>query len=78
MERGKIEKAIKRLMHGDEGTEIRQRMKAMKHEASCCIRSDGSSSINIDKLINSISSFLTSKYIYACLGPFFVVLPLFY
>jgi UDP-glucosyltransferase BX8/BX9 len=56
LERGKIEKVIKRLMRDDEGADIRQRMKAIKHEASCCIKRDGSSSINIDKLINFISS----------------------
>ncbi|KAF3332462.1 UDP-glucose iridoid [Carex littledalei] len=57
LERGKIEKAIRRLMREDEGVEIRQRMRAMKHEASLSIKSDGSSSINIDKLVNFILSF---------------------
>ncbi|XP_078166186.1 UDP-glycosyltransferase 76B1-like [Carex rostrata] len=57
LERGIIEKTIKRLMKEDEGVEIRERMRGMKHEASLCIKSDGSSSININKLINIISSF---------------------
>ncbi|XP_078164286.1 UDP-glycosyltransferase 76B1-like [Carex rostrata] len=57
LERGMIEKAIKRLMTEDEGAEIRQRMRTLKHEASLCIKSDGSSSVNIDKLVNFISSF---------------------
>ncbi|KAJ3702924.1 hypothetical protein LUZ61_006629 [Rhynchospora tenuis] len=57
LERGKIEKVIKQLMKDDEGAEIRQRMRSMKNEASCCIKSDGSSSINIDKLMDFILSF---------------------
>jgi UDP-glucosyltransferase BX8/BX9 len=57
LERGKIVNVIKRLMRDDEGAEIRQRVRAMKHEASCCISNDGSTSINIDKLISFISSF---------------------
>ncbi|XP_078165468.1 UDP-glycosyltransferase 76B1-like [Carex rostrata] len=57
LERGEIVKVIKRLMKEDEGVQIWQRMRALKHEASLSIKSDGSSSINIDKLVNVISSF---------------------
>ncbi|KAJ4750815.1 UDP-Glycosyltransferase superfamily protein [Rhynchospora pubera] len=54
LERGKIENSIKRLMKGEEGAEINQRMRNLKNEASCCIKSDGSSSISIDMLINFV------------------------
>ncbi|XP_078150986.1 UDP-glycosyltransferase 76B1-like [Carex rostrata] len=57
LERGKIERAIKRLMKEDEGAEIRQRMREMKHKASVSINSGGSSFINFGKLLNFMSSF---------------------
>nr|TKW31293.1 hypothetical protein SEVIR_2G096000v2 [Setaria viridis] len=54
LERGKIEKAIRKLMKEREGAEMRERAKELKKNVADCLRTGGSSQIAIDKLVHHI------------------------
>ncbi|CAN6203487.1 unnamed protein product [Urochloa humidicola] len=56
LERGKIEKAIRKLMVEREGDEMRERGEELKKKVADCLRIGGSSHIAIDKLVNHILS----------------------
>lgn len=56
LERGKIERAIRRLFEEKEGQEIRERMLDMKEKASLCLKRDGCSLRSIDSLACHIMS----------------------
>ncbi|KAG5238291.1 UDP-glycosyltransferase [Salix suchowensis] len=57
LERGEIESAIRRLMADKEGDEMRQRAMNLKEKAELCIRTGGSSSNSLNKLVELIKSF---------------------
>ena len=57
LERGEIEKAIRRLMAGKEGEAMRERAKNLKEEVELCIKECGSSSNSLNKLVEMIMSF---------------------
>ncbi|XP_004955864.1 UDP-glycosyltransferase 76B1 isoform X1 [Setaria italica] len=52
LERGKIEKAVRKLMKDREGDEMRERAKELKNKVEDCLKIGGSSQIAIDKLVN--------------------------
>ncbi|KAL5991641.1 hypothetical protein ACLOJK_012550 [Asimina triloba] len=54
LERGAIEMAIRRLMVGNEGQEIRARIKDIKQHAELCLREGGSSYESLERLKNYI------------------------
>ncbi|XP_040381607.1 UDP-glycosyltransferase 76C2-like [Oryza brachyantha] len=56
LERGKIKKAIRRLMVEKAGTKIREHAKELKNKVEGCLESSGSSQIAIEKLVNYIIS----------------------
>jgi UDP:flavonoid glycosyltransferase YjiC (YdhE family) len=56
LERGKIEKGIRRLMVDSEGVEIRQRAKGLKEKADFCLSEDGSSCNALNELVQLILS----------------------
>ncbi|TVU39931.1 hypothetical protein EJB05_13375 [Eragrostis curvula] len=56
LERRKIELAIRNLMSGKEGAEMRERAEDLKMKVVECLESSGSSHIAIDKLVNYILS----------------------
>ncbi|XP_066389589.1 UDP-glycosyltransferase 76C2-like [Miscanthus floridulus] len=56
LERGEVEKAIKKLMDEDEGVEIRRRAKDLKEKVRMCLDSSGSSQQAVDKLVDHILS----------------------
>ncbi|XP_059429524.1 UDP-glycosyltransferase 76B1-like isoform X2 [Corylus avellana] len=56
LERGKIEKGIRRLMIDSEGLEIRQRAKGLKEKANFCLSEDGSSYNALNELVQHILS----------------------
>ncbi|GJN09826.1 hypothetical protein PR202_ga27870 [Eleusine coracana subsp. coracana] len=56
LERGRIEIAIRKLMCGREGIEMRKRAEELKIEVLDCLNTYGSSHIAIDKLVNYILS----------------------
>ncbi|KAL6594979.1 hypothetical protein ACP70R_048082 [Stipagrostis hirtigluma subsp. patula] len=56
LERGKVENAIRKLMNGREGDEMRKRAEELKKKVADCLETDGSSQIAIDELINYILS----------------------
>jgi hypothetical protein len=56
LERGEVEKAIKRLLEEDEGVEIRGRAKVLKEKVRMCLESSGSSQQAVDKLVDHILS----------------------
>jgi hypothetical protein len=56
LERGEVEKAIKKLMEEDEGAVIRERAKELKEKVRMCLDSGGSSQQAIDKLVDHILS----------------------
>ncbi|XP_050244749.1 UDP-glucose iridoid glucosyltransferase-like [Quercus robur] len=57
LERGKIERAIRRLMVETEGVEIRQRAKDLKHKAELCLSEDGSTYNALNELAQHILPF---------------------
>jgi hypothetical protein len=57
LERGKIERAIRRLMVHEEGKEMRKRGKNLKERVELCTRKGGSSNSSLNKLIEMIMSF---------------------
>ncbi|CAN6203486.1 unnamed protein product [Urochloa humidicola] len=56
LERGKIDKAIRKLMKEREGDEMRKRAKELKNKVEVCLKTGGSSQGAIDKLVNYILS----------------------
>ena len=56
LERNKIEEAIRILMQGSRGEEMRERARELKKKVASCLESGGSSVLAIDKLIEHISS----------------------
>ena len=56
LERGKIEKGIRRLMIDNEGLEIRLRAKDLKEKANFGLREDGSSYNALNELVQCILS----------------------
>ncbi|CAN6222826.1 unnamed protein product [Urochloa humidicola] len=56
LERGKIEKAIRKLMEEREGTLMRERAEELKKKVAECLSTAGSSQIAIDQLVNHILS----------------------
>ncbi|KAG8081097.1 hypothetical protein GUJ93_ZPchr0007g4131 [Zizania palustris] len=56
LEKGMVETAIRRLMEGDDGAEMRRRAGELKSRAGECITKAGSSCVSIDKLVNHIMS----------------------
>ncbi|XP_065870385.1 UDP-glycosyltransferase 76B1-like [Euphorbia lathyris] len=57
VERGEIEKAIKSLMVGIEGKEIRGRIKCLKEKVDICLKKEGSSYKSLHSLVDYILSF---------------------
>ncbi|XP_062172798.1 UDP-glycosyltransferase 76E2-like [Alnus glutinosa] len=57
LERGKIERAIRRLMVDEEGKEMQKRGKNLKERVELCTRKGGSSNSSLNKLIEMIMSF---------------------
>jgi len=56
LERGNIEKAIRKLMKEREGGEMRGRAKELKKKVGECLKDGGTVQIAIDKLVNYILS----------------------
>ncbi|CAD6220539.1 unnamed protein product [Miscanthus lutarioriparius] len=56
LERGNIEKAIRKLMKEREGGEMRGRAKELKKKVGECLKDGGTAQIAIDKLVNYILS----------------------
>ncbi|RLN35945.1 cytokinin-N-glucosyltransferase 1 [Panicum miliaceum] len=56
LERGEIEKAIRKLMEEDEGAAMRERAKGLKEKVRTCLESSGSSQQAVDKLVDHILS----------------------
>lgn len=56
LERGKVEKAIRKLIEEREGEEMRERARELKKKVSDCLTTGGTSQIAIDKLVNYILS----------------------
>ena len=57
LERGKIERAIRRLMVETEGVEIGKTAKDLKHKAELCLSEDGSTYNALNELEQHILSF---------------------
>lgn len=56
LERGEIENAIRNLMVGKEGEEMRRRIMSLKEKTDDCFNSGGSSCQSLDDLIDFLSS----------------------
>uniref|UniRef100_A0A0E0E9H6 UDP-glycosyltransferases domain-containing protein n=1 Tax=Oryza meridionalis TaxID=40149 RepID=A0A0E0E9H6_9ORYZ len=56
LERGKIEEAIRRLMEGEEGAEVKQRADEFKKKILICLKNGGSTQQAIDKLVDHMTS----------------------
>ncbi|TVU39889.1 hypothetical protein EJB05_13333, partial [Eragrostis curvula] len=56
LERGMIERAIRKLMEEDEGAKVRERAKTLKEKAQLCLESSGPSQVAVDKLVGHILS----------------------
>nr|CAB3456161.1 unnamed protein product [Digitaria exilis] len=56
LERGEIEKAVRKLMEGNEGAEIRERAKHLKEKVRMSLESSGSSQQAVDTLVDHILS----------------------
>nr|CAB3452456.1 unnamed protein product [Digitaria exilis] len=54
LERGEIEKAIRKLMEGNEGAEIRERAKHLKEKVRMSLESSGSSQRAVDTCLTSL------------------------
>ncbi|KAL6327330.1 hypothetical protein AAG906_018783 [Vitis piasezkii] len=57
LERGEIERTIRRLMVEEEGQEIRRRSIELKENADLCLKQGGSSHQSLESLISYLSSF---------------------
>ncbi|TKY47494.1 UDP-glycosyltransferase 76F1 [Spatholobus suberectus] len=62
LERGEIEKTIKKLMVGDEVNEIRENALNLKEKASACLKEGGSSFCFLDSLLSDILSLESSTF----------------
>jgi hypothetical protein len=60
LERGEIEKVIRKLMVGDEANEIRENVKNLKEKANFCLKEGGSSYCFLDSLVSEILSLKSS------------------
>ena len=56
LERGEIERAVRRLILDDEGKEMRERVKELKEKFEVCTRKDGSSYNSLNELVTFIMS----------------------
>uniref|UniRef100_J3MJP0 UDP-glycosyltransferases domain-containing protein n=2 Tax=Oryza brachyantha TaxID=4533 RepID=J3MJP0_ORYBR len=56
VERGKIEKAIRRLMEGEEAAEVKERADELKKQMLMCLEDGGSTQQAVDKLVDHILS----------------------
>ncbi|EAZ39244.1 hypothetical protein OsJ_23668 [Oryza sativa Japonica Group] len=56
LERWKIEEAIRRLMEGEEGAEVKQRADELKKKILICLKNGGSTQQAIDKLVDHMLS----------------------
>ncbi|GAB2234997.1 hypothetical protein Drorol1_Dr00004273 [Drosera rotundifolia] len=56
IERGEIERCVRRLMAENEGDELRQRAAILKEKAELCLKEEGSSLKYLNKLVDIISS----------------------
>ncbi len=56
LERGEIERTVRRLMVDEEGKEMRKRGKNLKERIELCIKEGGSSNNSLNKLIEMIVS----------------------
>lgn len=56
LKRDKIDKAIRKLMKGREGDEMRERAKKLQNKVADCLKPGGSSQIAINKLVQHINS----------------------
>ncbi|KAL6897249.1 hypothetical protein ACP4OV_006945 [Aristida adscensionis] len=57
LERGKVAAAVATLMASESGGDLRRRAMELKGRAEHCVSMAGSSSLNVDKLVNHILSF---------------------
>jgi hypothetical protein len=57
LERGDIERAVRRVMVDEDGKEMRKRGKNLKERFELCIREGGSSNNSLNELIDMIKSF---------------------
>nr|POE84329.1 udp-glucose iridoid glucosyltransferase [Quercus suber] len=57
LDRGEIEKAIRRLMAGKEGEAMREKAKNLKEKVELCLKEGGSSNNSLNKLVEMIMSF---------------------
>ncbi|KAM3355024.1 hypothetical protein ACQJBY_025656 [Aegilops geniculata] len=60
LERGNIERGIRKLLCKEEGGEMRRRANDLKDKATRCIKKGGSSQTMVDLLVNSIMSLPSS------------------
>ncbi|CAJ2643950.1 unnamed protein product [Trifolium pratense] len=60
LERGEIEKVIRKLMLGDEANEIRENVMNLKEKANVCLKKGGSSYCFLDSLVSEILSLKSS------------------
>ncbi|KAJ1422307.1 UDP-glucuronosyl/UDP-glucosyltransferase [Sesbania bispinosa] len=60
LERGEIEKTIRKLMLGDEAIEIRENISNLKEKANICLKEGGSSYCYLDRLVSEILSLKSS------------------
>jgi len=57
LERGEIERVVRKLMVDEEGKEMRKRGKTLKEKIEVCTREGGSSNNSLNELIKMIMSF---------------------
>ena len=62
LDRGEIEKTIRKLMVGGEGKEIRENVLNLKEKANLCLKEGGSSDCSLDGLISDILSLESSTF----------------
>lgn len=62
IERGEVEKIIKKLMVGDEANEIRENALNLKEKSSVCLKECGSSYCFLDSLVSDILSLGSSTF----------------
>lgn len=60
LERGKIERIVRKLFYQEEGREMRRKANDLKDKATWCIKKGGSSETRIDLLVNFIMSLPSS------------------
>jgi hypothetical protein len=62
MERGEIERTIRKVMEDNEGNEIRDRALKFKEEAKVCLKQGGSSCSSLERLVAHILSLETFTF----------------